>query len=89
MHARGYGHTRGGQDTGALLARELHRRILKDPSGEVLRAVVAWQGKLGAIYRAFERTRVEHVKVWDVSILASLAAMSHSASHQAIKTTTG
>lgn len=74
---------------GPQLVRELHYRILKGPGGDILRAVVAWQGKLGAIYRACERIRVEYAQDLDIATLAGDAAMSPSAFHQAFKTSTG
>ena len=59
------------------------------PGGEILRAIVAWQGRSGAIYRACERIRLDYAKDLDVGTLASEAAMSTSAFHHAFKLVTG
>jgi len=74
---------------GQALVRELHYRILQSPAGDILRSIVAWQGRSGAIYRACERIRVDYTQDLDVGTLASEAAMSASAFHHAFKAVTG
>ncbi|MDO9237256.1 MAG: AraC family transcriptional regulator [Aquabacterium sp.] len=75
---------------GPQLIRELHYRMLSSPSGEILCSVVAWQGKLGAIYRVCQRIQLDYAQGdLDVASLASEAAMSTSAFHQAFKDVTG
>ncbi len=74
---------------GQQLVRELHYRILKSPGGEILRAIVAWHGRSGAIYRACERIRLDYAKYLDFGTLASEAAISTSAFHHAFKLVTG
>lgn len=74
---------------GQALVRELHYRMLQSPAGEILRSVVAWQGRSGAIFRACERIRIDYAQDLDVGTLSSEAAMSTSAFHHAFKAVTG
>ncbi len=74
---------------GPQLLRELHYRVLQGPGGDCLRALAAWHGRSGPIFRACERIRLDYAQALDIGTLAREAAMSASAFHQAFKAVTG
>ncbi|AZN35062.1 AraC family transcriptional regulator [Iodobacter ciconiae] len=74
---------------GPQLVRELHYRVLQGAGGECLRALLAWHGRYGSIYRACEHIRVNYSQDLDIATLAREAAMSPSVFHQSFKTVTG
>lgn len=74
---------------GPQLLRELHYRVLQGAGGDCLRALAAWHGRSGPIFRACERIRLDYSQDLDIGTLAREAAMSASAFHQAFKAVTG